>query len=144
MAELTRGAFLPPPVHYRVRPDPVQNRVNTFQSPPDPLLAFIMSTLHFLSFLGSKYYMVFLNTYFQIYIYIISYISSSFHISYHHFIRDVSYHHLLHIFFVIYHIIISYNILAFRISYNHLRHISLSYHTSSFLYYIIISSFQLI
>ena len=26
MAELTRGAFLPP-VQYRVRPDPVQNRV---------------------------------------------------------------------------------------------------------------------
>ena len=28
MAELIRGAFLPPPVQYRVRPDPVQNRVN--------------------------------------------------------------------------------------------------------------------
>ena len=27
MAELTRGAFLPPPVQYRVLPDPVQNRV---------------------------------------------------------------------------------------------------------------------
>ena len=27
MAELTREAFLPPPVQYRVRPDPFQNRV---------------------------------------------------------------------------------------------------------------------
>ena len=31
MAELTQGAFLPPPppIQYRVRPDPVQNRVKT-------------------------------------------------------------------------------------------------------------------
>ena len=27
MAELTRGGFFAPPVQYRVRPDPVQNRV---------------------------------------------------------------------------------------------------------------------
>ena len=27
MAELTQGAFFAPPVQYRVRPDPIQNRV---------------------------------------------------------------------------------------------------------------------
>ena len=96
---------------------------NAFQSPPDPLLAFILSTLHFHHFWGPNITWSFLNTYFHIYIYIISYISSSFYISYHYFIRDVSYHHLLHIFFVIYHIIISYSILSFRISYHHLTHI---------------------
>ena len=31
MAELTRGAFLPPPIQNKVRQDPVQNRVKTIE-----------------------------------------------------------------------------------------------------------------
>ena len=106
---------------------------NTFQSPPDPLLAFIMSTLHFYHFWGLNITFSFFKHIFHVYI--------SFHIYYHHFIYHIIISYLMYhtiisytIFFVIYHII-SYNILSFRISYHHLTHISF--------YHIIKSSFYI-
>ena len=80
----------------------------TFQNPSYPLLAFIISTLHFHHFWGPNIILSF-STHFSLHIYIlnsyichdiiISYVISSYifsyHISYHHFIYHISYHHII-------------------------------------------------